>query len=236
MANTHSYIEVFLIHTVTRKLSSPRQRILAHLDMLFIDHGLFREAYNNLYSLPGGLWRSSQPSPRQIRKYQKKLGIKTIINLRGADTTRRYALEEEVCEELGITLINHKGLLSRSAPNVEAILRTRDLFRSIEYPALIHCKSGADRAGFACALYRHFQLGEPIERAQQELALRYGHIKGAKTGILDAFFDLYRSYAEQHPIEFSEWLQTIYDRDKLKAEFQSRNLADWIIDRLLHRE
>ena len=41
------------------------------------------------------------------------------------------------------------------------LTRARELFRTIEYPVLIHCKSGADRAGMMAVLYRHFHLGEP---------------------------------------------------------------------------
>lgn len=150
-------------------LTSFPSRLLAYLDMIFVDHGIFRVIYNNLHALPGGLYRSSQPSPGQIRKYQRKLGIKTIINLRGADATRRYALEAEACRRLGITLVDFKGILSRSAPEVEHIERIRALFENIEYPVLIHCKSGADRAGFAAALYRIFHLGEPVAGAIREL-------------------------------------------------------------------
>jgi protein tyrosine/serine phosphatase len=220
----------------TARLDTPWRRLLAWLDMLFVDHGLFRVLYNNLYALPGGLYRSSQPSPTQIRKYQRKYGIKTIINLRGADQTLRYALEEDVCRELGITLINHKGILSRSAPETQAVLATQALFDSIEYPALIHCKSGADRAGFAAALYRIFRLGEPVAKAKAELDWVYGHLKGSKTGILDFFFERYEASNAAQPTSFNQWLNEQYVRDSVKADFKVRGWADFIVDKLLRRE
>ncbi|MEC5388159.1 tyrosine-protein phosphatase [Uliginosibacterium sp. H3] len=218
------------------RLRSPWQRFLAWLDMFFVDHGLFRAAYNNLHALPGGLYRASQPTPRQIRKYQQKYGIKTIINLRGADQTPRYALHEDTCRALGITLVNHKGILSRSAPEVDAVLATKEMFDNIEYPALIHCKSGADRAGFASALYRMFRLHDPVTKAEAELDWRYGHFKGSKTGILDFFFEEYQAFNEKQPTDFMTWLTQHYDRDALKSKFKAGGAADFVVDKVLHRE
>jgi len=221
---------------VARDVTSFSGRFLAYLDMLFVDHGFIRVIYNNLHALPGGLYRCSQPSPGQIRKYHRQLGIKTIINLRGADDTRRYALEAEECRRLGITLIDFKGILSRSAPEVEWLLKAETMLADASYPVLIHCKSGADRAGFAAALYRMFRLGEPVQDAMRELAWYYGHLKGSKTGILDFFFEKYLAANAKSPIEFKTWLTTVYNRDQLKQAFHTRGWADFLVDKVLHRE
>jgi len=205
--------------------------------MTFVDHGIFRLIYNNLHALPGGLYRSSQPSPGQIRRYHRKYGIRTIINLRGADDTRRYALEREECRRLGITLIDFRGILSRSAPEQEWVLKTQAMFDDIAYPALVHCKSGADRAGFASALYRIFRLGDSVEGASQELAWYYGHLKGSKTGVLDYFFRQYLIDRKVNPgMDFITWLNTVYNREQLKQAFHARGWADFLVDKILHRE
>lgn len=221
---------------MARDVTSFGGRLLAYLDMLFVDHGIFRVIYNNLHALPGGLYRSSQPSPGQIRRYHRQLGIRTIINLRGADETRRYALEAEECRRLGIELIDFKGIMSRSAPYAEVIREARALFDRIQYPALIHCKSGADRAGFGAALFRMFRLQEPVGDAMRELSWKYGHLKGSKTGILDFFFEEYLLANLKDPVEFLAWLEASYDRDRLKEAFHTRGWADFLVDRVLHRE
>jgi protein tyrosine/serine phosphatase len=210
---------------------------MAYLDMIFVDHGIFRVIYNNLHALPGGLYRCSQPTPGQIRKYHQKYGIRTIINLRGADDSRRYALEAEACERLGIKLINFRGILSRSAPEPEWVLKTREMFDEITYPALIHCKSGADRAGFASALYRIFRYKTPVEESMKELAWYYGHLEGSKTGVLDYFFKQFLADRKTQPeLEFLTWLDTTYNRDQLKEAFHTRGWADFLVDKVLHRE
>jgi len=145
-------------------LSKPLGRLKAYLNMQLEDHGFIRSIYNNFYALPGGMYRCSQPSPAQIRKYHRLYGIKTIVNLRGENPYGGYALEVATCRELGIELIDF-NLYSRDMPSVEEVLGARDLFKRIAYPALMHCKSGADRAGLGATFYRHFRLGEPSGRS-----------------------------------------------------------------------
>ena len=43
--------------------------------MHLVDHGFIRAVYNNFHDLGGGMYRLSQPSPAQIRAYQKRFGI-----------------------------------------------------------------------------------------------------------------------------------------------------------------
>lgn len=221
---------------VAREIRNFRQRLLAWLDLIFVDHGFFRSLYLNLHALPGGLYRSAQPSPKHLRRLHRKLGIKTVVNLRGADDSGRYALEAETCRELGITLIDHQGIRSRSAPEVDAVAATRALFDRIEYPALIHCKSGADRAGFASALFRIFRSKASVQDALGELSARYGHLRGSKTGILDAFFHDYLATNAREPIGFEEWVATRYDREALKERFQTKGWQDFLVDKVLERE
>jgi len=47
-----------------------------------------------------------------------------------------------------------------------------NLFGTLEYPILMHCKSGADRVGLMSALYLHTRHGVPISEARRQLSLR----------------------------------------------------------------
>ena len=53
---------------------------------------------------------------------------------------------------------------------------------------LIHCKSGADRAGLMSALYLIIAKEQSAREAMGQLNWKYGHVKAAKTGVIDAFF------------------------------------------------
>ena len=212
-------------------------RLLAYLDMHLVDHGMIRAIYNNFYGLGGGMYRLSQPSPAQLAKYQRELGIRTVINLRGDNSFGSYVLEAEACAKLGITLIDHR-LYSRRLPSVEDVLSTQALFDRIEYPALMHCKSGADRAGLGATLYRHFRMGEPIDQIRQ-LHWRYGHFQFGNTGSLAYFFRRYLDDNAREPIAFIDWVTTRYDIDAMTADFERQKkslLGTWFIDKLLKRE
>ena len=216
-------------------ISTTSGRIRAWLDMHLVDHGAVRAVYSNFYDLGGGMYRSSQPSPAQLRKYRDSLGLSSVINLRGAHGYGSYALEKEACAQLGIALHDVK-LYSRTPPEVEEVHAMDELFKKIEYPALLHCKSGADRAGLGAALYRILHLGHLVEEAMNELSWKYGHFKRAKTGVLDFFFATYVARNARSPISFLDWVNTEYNRLELHARFREEGWASLIVDKVLHRE
>lgn len=205
-----------------------------HIDLLFVDHGIFRIFYANRHRVSDKMWRSSQPSPRHVR-WLARQGVRTIINLRGPRDSGSYELEIDACERAGITLVDFVAR-SRDAPEYAMLHEAREIFRTIEYPALMHCKSGADRVGFVSALYLFVHEGRPLEEAVKQLHWRYGHIRHAKTGLLDYFFECYARDNAQTPMEFYEWVDTVYDRDAMKAEFKASGISSFIVDWVLRRE
>ncbi len=219
------------------RLQSPLRRVLAHLEAWLIDHEYIRVLYRNLHRLSENAWRSNQPSPGFVRKLHKQYGVRTIISLRCPDRSGQYLLEKEACDRYGIKLVHHR-FSSREFPQTEAVLAARDLLRSVQYPILIHCKSGADRAGLMSVFYRHFILGEPIEQARRkELNWRFGHFRWGDTGKLDAFFDAYEAFKAHHPdTSFEDWLIHHYDRNALDAHYNTGKLGRVLIDKVLRRE
>jgi protein tyrosine/serine phosphatase len=209
-----------------------------YMDMLFVDHGVLRFAYVNQHPLGPKMWRSAQPAPHQI-KAMHRAGLKTIVNLRGERVCGSYMLERRTCEQLGIKLVNCQ-VRSRAAPSREELRRVRDMFEAIEYPALLHCKSGADRAGLASVLYRHLREGVPMAEAKAELSLRYGHIRQADTGVLDYFFERYLADNDRRPMPFFEWVETVYDAEEVKRTFDaqgwSKRWANRLVNGVLRRE
>jgi protein tyrosine/serine phosphatase len=215
-----------------RRLVSP---VLEYYDLFMVDHGIFRSLYSNTHQVTPDLWRSSQPAPYQIRRFARR-GVRTVINLRGKRDCGSYRLEAAACERYGVKLIDFPYARSRSAPNRLDLARIKALFDEIEYPALVHCKSGADRAGLVSSLYLLFKEGRPAEQAMDQLHIRYGHIKQAETGVLDYFFEQYLAYNHQTPTPFPLWVEAAYDSEGLKRSFRSRSWADLVVNRLVRRE
>jgi protein tyrosine/serine phosphatase len=210
------------------------KRLRTYLDMMFVDHGIFRLFINLATPVTPRAWRSGQLWPRHV-KLAKERGVKTIINLRGARDCGAYVLEREACEKYDVTMID-MPLESRSAPQVDRLNRANEVFNSVEYPILLHCKSGADRVGIGTALYMMLKEGRPVSEAKEQLSLRFGHVRQAKTGVLDAFLEEYEARNAREPIDFMTWVNTEYDREGLNARFQNMKAGDVIIDFILQRE
>ena len=209
-------------------------RFLAWFDMIVKDHGFLRLCYNNFHKVDENLYRSNMPTPSRIKDYSK-LGIKTIINLRGVRKDGGWLLENEACNLYNIKLIDFRAR-SRAAPEKEMIFKAEKLFKNIKYPALIHCKSGADRAGIMCALYTLIYRKKNPDIAKKQLSWKFLHVKWAKSGVLDAFVTEYAIDYNKNKIKFSEWVKEKYNPKKLENSFRSVWWVNRLLDDILKRE
>lgn len=208
----------------------------AWLGTLFVDHSLFRFFYNLRSPVGRDLFRSGHPMPYQIRAAHKA-GIRSIVNLRGAETDiGSNLLEWQTCAELGLPMV-HFQMGSREAPFREAILGLDQLLDTLPKPILVHCKSGADRAGLVSAMYLLLKENAPYEQAIQQMEFwRHGHVRQAKTGILDHFLETYRAHHQAHGTGFRDWVTNHYDRAAVDKSFHASWWANHLVDRILRRE
>ena len=201
---------------------------------LILDHAFLRIGWTNWSAvIPGRVYRSNHPLPFRLRQAAARFGIRTVCNLRGAAPNPSTALSEAEAGRLGLTHVP-MAFESRGAPHRERILRFHSLYQTAEFPILLHCKSGADRAGLAAGLVVLFEGGTAAQAARQ-LSLRHLHIALSPTGILDAFFRLYAAQGEGRK-PFLDWVREDYDEAALRAAFRPWRLFTFINDRLLRRE
>ena len=216
-------------------LTTPGGRFKAYWDYTFKDHAFLRTWFQNAHWVSPELVRTNQPSPKQLARWRDR-GVRTVINLRGGFDGSFYALERDACQRLGLNLIDFT-VTSRAVPTREKIRAAKAMFETLEYPALMHCKSGADRAGIMSVLYCHFRLGESIEQASRHLSLKYLHMEAGKTGVLDYVFARYLSDAAPRGLSFMDWVESAdYDPDRIKAEFRAKWWGTAFTEGLLKRE
>jgi protein tyrosine/serine phosphatase len=202
--------------------------------MLFVDYGIARIAYNNRHRISKDVWRSAQPAPHHVGWLARR-GVKTIINLRGEQSFGTRWLEQQACARHGIALVD-LTLKSRAPPTRAKLLAMKNILGCVEYPILVHCKSGADRAGLMSVIVRYERDGVAIEEAKKQLSLRYGHVRSADTGVLDAVFQRYLEDKAKTGIEFWDWVETVYDHDQISRSFKARGWANRLVNGLLRRE
>ena len=206
----------------------------AWADSLFVDHAVFRTVWDNFAEVvPGKLYRSNHPTPGRLRRLAERHRLRTLINLRGHRQCGSDALSRHAAARLGLRHID-MAFESRGAPHRDRILRFADIYRSLDAPALMHCKSGADRAGLASGLAILFEGGTAAE-ALRQLSWRYGHFSRSRTGVLDAFFRRYAAEAEGRA-PFLQWVEHGYDETALRRDFVAGGLASFVNDRVLVRE
>jgi protein tyrosine/serine phosphatase len=199
-----------------------------------VDHGVFRVLWENWATvMPGRLYRSNHPTPARLAVAMRRYGLRTVLNLRGHRQCGSDALSREAAERLGLIHID-APFESRGAPHRDRILRLADIFHTMTEPALMHCKSGADRAGLGAGLYLLLN-GGTAQQALAQLSWRFGHVRRSRTGILDAFFVRYAVEAEGRK-PFLDWVRDDYDEMALRRDFVAGGLASFVNDRLMVRE
>ena len=201
---------------------------------MLVDHAVFRVLWDNWAEVvPGKLYRSNHPTPARLAAATRRHGLRTLINLRGHRQCGSDALSRDAAARLGLAHVD-MAFESRGAPHRDRILRFADLYREIAMPALMHCKSGADRAGLAAGLAVLLEGGTAAD-ALRQLSWRFGHFNRSRTGVLDAFFIRYAAEAEGR-MPFLDWVARDYDEQALRRDFTAHGLSTFITDRVLRRE
>ncbi len=115
----------------------------------------------NLHEVSARLYRSAQPNAEGFMNI-KRMGIKTVVNLRSFHTDR---------DELGTTDLASEHIYMKAwHPEKEDMVRFLKIVADPRRtPVLVHCQHGADRTGTICAIYRIAVQGWTKEAAIQEM-------------------------------------------------------------------
>jgi protein tyrosine/serine phosphatase len=186
----------------------------------FFDHQILRGLWTNFYEIAPGVFRSNHPTKARFAK-MKARGISTVLNLRGANHNAHYLAEKAWCDELGLDLhsveMNARALVSRNR-----MIELITMFRTIPHPFVMHCKSGADRAGVASAIYLMVIAGTPVGSAKKMLSPWYFHIRNRHVGILDYMLECYEAHSATSGIDFETWVKTVYKPDEITKRFRAK--------------
>jgi len=137
---------------------------------------VMRSAYGEKLRLPdlpnGGrvndvLYRGAQPHTAGIQEL-KKLGITTIVDLRGENPELRDS-EKLQAESLGIRFVSIP-VSGWAPPSNDQVAQFLALFRNNpKEKVFVHCRFGDDRTGVFVATYRMAYEGWPATQAMNEM-------------------------------------------------------------------
>lgn len=124
----------------------------------------------------GEVYRSNQVTPEALATYKAEHGIRSVLNLRGAQPgIDWYDAEIAASESLGLLHADFLMIGSQQLSDADAA-RLIALMREMPKPLLVHCRYGADRTGLAMALYMGAIQGAAKAEAGGQLSFRYGHV------------------------------------------------------------
>ena len=113
------------------------------------------------------LFRGAQPNENGLTEL-KKLGITTIVDLRGEDR-EKYEWERRKSESLGMRFV-HLPVSGWSPPSDEQVAQFLELLRDDpRQKVFVHCRFGDDRTGVFVATYRMAVDQWPSEKALAEM-------------------------------------------------------------------
>ena len=161
--------------TLARPDARTADRARAWSDSLLVDHAVFRVLWDNWAEVvPGRLYRSNHPTPSRLAAAMRRHGLRTVLNLRGHRQWRiGCTVPRGPPSGLAWSISTRRS--KAAAPRIAtASCGWRRIFRTMQEPVLMHCKSGADRAGLGAGLYLMLNGGTTRE-ALAQLSWRFGH-------------------------------------------------------------
>lgn len=123
----------------------------------------------------GEVYRSAQVKGDDLAEYSQEVGLKSVLNLRGASPGADWYMDE-IAESTRLGLVHADFALSASHQVTnEQAAELIALMRDLPKPLLIHCKYGSDRTGLVAALYMAAIAGHDEDTAEAQLSLYFGH-------------------------------------------------------------
>src|SRR6185437_14586867 len=82
-------------------------RAAAWWDSVVFDHAFLRLGWSNFGTvIPGRLYRANHPTPGRLARLARRLGLRTLVNLRGHRECGSDALSRDAAARLGLDHID----------------------------------------------------------------------------------------------------------------------------------
>lgn len=156
--------------------------------------------------VPGRVYRSAQPSPEDLKRWARRYGLKTVVNLRGQSSLAFYRRERRAARQAGLKMfdVRFSAISHPPVPELEKLIRI--LEDKTLHPLLIHCEGGADRTGVASVLAAMAVGQQPYHQAREELSLARLHL-GSDPDQIEGFLERYEQWCRRQGWGTGGWEQ-----------------------------
>jgi len=122
--------------------------------------------------IPNQVYRSRELSTKQFNQVIHAYGIKSILNLRGANPGSQWYKDEMAVAAQNQIQHYDLALSSYNFPSKAAIIKLVSILQSAPRPILIHCESGVDRSGFAATISL-ILMDAPMSEIEKQESWKY---------------------------------------------------------------
>jgi uncharacterized protein (TIGR01244 family) len=162
--------------------------------------------------ISGCVYRSGQLSPESLEDCIAHQGIRSVINLRGANPGDDwYEQERAVARRHGLQFYDLP--VDSQCPTPLELRQLLGVLEPCSKPVLVHCQSGIDRSGIVSAIcVLLLDESGSVDQARAHLGWRYGHMPWCENlGVQEKFLSDYQNWltdrGEAHQGRlFRDWL------------------------------
>ena len=153
------------------------------------------------------VYRSGQMDAETLTRVIEERGIRSIVNLRGANPKHDWYRTET--NAAGLLRIEHFdfALSARREVQDDELDKILETIRNAPKPVLIHCDGGADRSALVAALYLVELEGRRPDVAHRQLSVRYGHVPLVRPKV-SAMDNSFWRYVSNHALRVESLHQT----------------------------
>jgi protein tyrosine phosphatase (PTP) superfamily phosphohydrolase (DUF442 family) len=169
---------------------------------------------NNLHTvIAAQVYRSAQPSTEQLDGYITRLGLRTVVSLRGGkEFWPWFVAEKGLCASRGVQLYA-VHLEPDRLPGKGELERLIEILDTAPRPMLLHCSRGIDRSGLGSAMALLMAGKDPAQAARQ-FSLKYGFVAVGHSD-LPLVLTEYKGWRERlkrahSPAAFRQWVHDDY--------------------------
>jgi protein tyrosine phosphatase (PTP) superfamily phosphohydrolase (DUF442 family) len=164
----------------------------------------------------GAVYRSDQMNAGTLEATIRRLGVKTVLNLRGSNPgqswydAERSAVIGSGAEQIDIALSSSEWMSRQQASALA------DVIREAPRPLLIHCYHGSERTALASAMAHLLEENSSVDSAASEFTWKYLYF-GLGDGVTTfEQFDSYRRHllntgTKHSPAVFAAWLKSGFE-------------------------
>lgn len=169
---------------------------------------------NLMAVVPGQIYRSGQPSGAEMDEFVSRLGLRSVLNLRGERGGSAWLVEErEVTSQRGVE--HHTVRLSaKNMPPAQRLREIVEILDTAPRPLLFHCQGGVERSGLVGAVAVLLDGGD-LAAARAEFALSKGFVPWISRSEVPRVLDRYEAWlaatgATHSPDRFRAWVADEY--------------------------